>query len=72
LLSDEDVERVIVKTLEGAAGDRDAVSTRSMAAATAMSQSAISRMWRAFGWSRYLAELENAVGLGVRNRAHRP
>ena len=48
-ISDEDVERVIVKTLEEQPADATHWSTRSMAAATGMSQSAVSRIWRAFG-----------------------
>src|SRR5579884_2625145 len=48
-ISDADVERVIVKTLEEQPKDATHWSTRSMAAATGMSQSAISRIWRAFG-----------------------
>ena len=48
-ISDEDVERVIVKTLEQQPKDATHWSTRSMAAATGMSQSAVSRIWRAFG-----------------------
>jgi transposase len=47
-ISDEDVERVIVKTLEEQPANATHWSTRSMAAATGMSQSAISRIWRAF------------------------
>jgi transposase len=48
LISDEAVERVIVKTLEEQPVNATHWSTRSMAAATGMSQSAISRIWRAF------------------------
>jgi transposase len=48
-ISDEQVERVIVKTLEQQPANATHWSTRSMAAATGMSQSAISRIWRAFG-----------------------
>src|SRR5262245_60295619 len=48
-ITDEDVERVIVKTLEEKPAGATHWSTRSMAAATGMSQSAISRIWRAFG-----------------------
>lgn len=48
-ITDRDVERVIVKTLEEQPRDATHWSTRSMAAATGMSQSAISRIWRAFG-----------------------
>ena len=47
-ISDEDVERVIVKTLEQQPAGATHWSTRSMAAATGMSQSAVSRIWRAF------------------------
>jgi len=47
-ISDEDVERVIVKTLEEQPANATHWSTRSMAAATGMSQSAVSRIWRAF------------------------
>src|SRR6516164_6558188 len=48
-IGDEDVERVIVKTLEEQRVDATHWSTRSMAQATGMSQSAVSRIWRAFG-----------------------
>jgi transposase len=48
-IGDEDVERVIVKTLEETPPDATHWSTRSMARATGMSQTAISRIWRAFG-----------------------
>ncbi|MFF4948510.1 IS630 family transposase [Streptomyces chattanoogensis] len=47
-ITDADVERVIVKTLEEKPKNATHWSTRSMAAATGMSQSAISRIWRAF------------------------
>ncbi|MEU7062879.1 IS630 family transposase [Streptomyces sp. NPDC046161] len=47
-MTDADVERVIVKTLEETPRNATHWSTRSMAAATGMSQSAISRIWRAF------------------------
>src|ERR1044072_1649711 len=45
-ITDADVERVIVKTLEEKPKNATHWSTRSMAAATGMSQSAISRIWR--------------------------
>ena len=48
-ISDEDVERVIVKTLEDHPHDATHWSTRSMATASGMSQTAVSRIWRAFG-----------------------
>ncbi|GCD33360.1 IS630 family transposase [Streptomyces chrestomyceticus JCM 4735] len=47
-ITDADVERVIVKTLEERPKNATHWSTRSMAAATGMSQSAVSRIWRAF------------------------
>jgi transposase len=47
-ITDEDVERVITKTLEETPADATHWSTRSMARATGMSQSAVSRIWRAF------------------------
>lgn len=47
-ITDADVERVIVKTLEEKPKNATHWSTRSMAAATGMSQSTISRIWRAF------------------------
>jgi transposase len=47
-ISDEQVEEVIRRTLEQQPADATHWSTRSMAAATGLSQSAISRIWRAF------------------------
>jgi transposase len=55
-ISDQDVERVIVKTLEEQPLDATHWSTRSLAAATGMSQSAISRIWRAFGLKPHQSE----------------
>src|SRR5215207_4222442 len=55
-ITDEQVERVIVKTLEETPGDATHWSTRSMARATGMSQTAVSRIWRAFGLKPHLAE----------------
>ncbi|WP_369779449.1 IS630 family transposase [Streptomyces sp. R33] len=55
-ITDADVERVIVKTLEETPKDATHWSTRSMAAATGMSQSAISRIWRAFSLQPHRAE----------------
>jgi transposase len=49
VISDEQIERIITKTLEETPGRDTHWSTRSMAAATGMSQSAISRIWRVFG-----------------------
>ena len=55
-ITDDDVERVIVKTLEETPNDATHWSTRSMAKSTGMSQSAISRIWRAFGLKPHLTE----------------
>ena len=55
-VSDADVERVIVKTLEQTPGDATHWSTRSMANATGMSQSTVSRVWRAFGLKPHLTD----------------
>src|SRR5919197_2024629 len=55
-ITDEQVERVIVKTLEETPKDATHWSTRSMARATGMSQSAVSRIWRAFGLKPHLVE----------------
>ena len=56
-ITDEQVEKVIVKTLEEAPPDQDTHwSTRSMARATGMSQSAVSRIWRAFGLKQHIEE----------------
>ena len=55
-ISDEEVERVIVKTLEEQPANATHWSTRSMAAATGMSQSAVSRIWRAFGLKPHQVE----------------
>ena len=55
-VGDDDVERVIVKTLEEQPPNATHWSTRSMATATGMSQTAISRIWRAFGLKPHQAE----------------
>jgi len=56
-IADAQVEMVIVRTLEEAPANRDSHwSTRSMAAATGMSQTAISRIWRAFGLKPHLVD----------------
>src|SRR6266545_2189438 len=55
-IGDDDVERVIVKTLEETPLDATHWSTRSMAKATGMSQSAVSRIWRAFALKPHLVD----------------
>jgi transposase len=55
-IEDDDIERVIAKTLEETPIDATQWSTRSMAKATGMSQSTVSRIWRAFGLKPHLTE----------------
>ena len=55
-IGDADIERVIVKTLEEQPPDATHWSTRSMAATTGMSQTAVSRIWRAFGLKPHQTE----------------
>ena len=55
-ISDRDVERVIIKTLESKPKDATHWSTRSMAKATGMSQTAICRIWRAFALQPHRSE----------------
>jgi transposase len=57
MITDDQVEQVITKTLEEPPPNHDTHwSTRSMAKATGMSQTAISRIWRAFGLKPHLQE----------------
>jgi transposase len=56
-ITDEQVEQVVTRTLEEPPPRQDTHwSTRSMARATGMSQTAISRIWRAFGLKPHLVE----------------
>jgi transposase len=56
-ISDEHVEAVIVKTLESKPPDNGTHwSTRNMAAAAGLNQTAISRIWRAFGLQPHRVE----------------
>jgi transposase len=55
-ISDADVERVITLTLETTPEDATHWSTRSMAARSGMSQSAVSRIWRAFALQPHRSE----------------
>jgi transposase len=71
-ITDEDVERVIVKTLEEQPANATHWSTRSMATATGMSQSAISRIWRAFGLRPHRTEpLQALTGSPVHRQGQR-
>jgi transposase len=75
-VTDEHVEEVIVKTLEGTPKDATHWSTRSMAAEVGLTQSAVHRIWRAFGlqphrqdtWKlskdpQFVAKVRDVVGL---------
>ncbi|HYN51857.1 MAG TPA: IS630 family transposase [Thermoleophilaceae bacterium] len=75
-VTDAQVEEVIVKTLETAPKDATHWSTRSMAAEVGLSQTAVSRIWRAFGlaphrqetWKlskdpQFVAKVRDVVGL---------
>ena len=55
-ITDEQVERVLVMTLETTPTDATHWSTRSLARHLGMSQSAISRIWRAFGLKPHLVD----------------
>ncbi len=55
-ISDEQVEALIAKTLEQQPRPVTHWSTRSMAAEMGMSQTAVSRIWRAFGLKLHLVE----------------
>jgi transposase len=75
-ITDEQVEEVIVKTLESAPKDATHWSTRSMAREVGLTQSAVLRIWRAFGlqphrqetWKlskdpQFVAKVRDVVGL---------
>jgi transposase len=55
-ITDEQVEQVLVMTLETTPTDATHWSTRSLAKQVGMSQSAISRIWRAFGLKPHLVD----------------
>src|SRR3954449_9027337 len=55
-ISDDDVERVIVKTLEEQPTNATPWSTRWMGDATGMPQTAVSKIWRAFGLKPHRVE----------------
>ena len=55
-VTDDQIDAVIVKTLEERPGQSTHWSTRSMAGATGMSQSTVSRIWRAFGLKPHVVQ----------------
>ena len=55
-IGDDQIEALIVKTLEQRPRDATHWSTRAMAAASGLSQSTVSRVWRAFGLQPHRVE----------------
>lgn len=55
-IADSKVDEVITRTLEAAPRDATHWSTRSMAAEVGLSQTAVSRIWRAFGLQPHRTE----------------
>jgi transposase len=55
-ITDDQVEAMIVKTLESTPRDATHWSTRSMAAATGLSRATVGRIWRAFGLQPHRTE----------------
>jgi transposase len=55
-VSDEDVERIVVQTLESAPRDATHWSVRSMAKATGISPTTVHRIWRAFSLQPHRSE----------------
>lgn len=55
-ITDAEVERVVTMTLETLPKDATHWSTRSMASASGLSQTAVARIWRAFGLQPHRAE----------------
>ena len=55
-VTDADVERVVTRTLESKPAHATHWSTRGMAKVTGMSQSTVSRIWRAFGLKPHRAD----------------
>lgn len=55
-ITDDDVERVVVKTLEDTPADATHWSTRDLAKQVGMSPSSVGRIWRAFGLKPWAAD----------------
>ena len=61
-IGDEEVERVVVKTLESLPRDATHWSTRSMAQACGLSAATVSRIWRAFALKPSLTSIVVFIG----------
>jgi transposase len=61
-ISDRQIERVLALTLDSAPSSAARWTTRSMAAASGVTQSAVSRIWRAFAIQPHLYERLNHTG----------
>ena len=71
-ITDEQVEEVIVKTLESTPKDATHWSTRSMAREVGLTQSAVLRIWQAFGLAAPPpGDLEALKGPAVRGEGPR-
>jgi transposase len=55
-ITDEDVERVVVKTLEEKPADATHWSTRDLSAKVGMSASSVGRIWKTFGLKPWMAD----------------
>ena len=55
-ITDDDVERVVVKTLEDTPADATHWSSRDLAKKVGMSPSSVGRIWRAFGLKPWMAD----------------
>jgi transposase len=64
-ITDRQVEEVIVKTLETTPKDATHWSTRSMAREVGLTQSAVHRIWKAFGLQPHRRDLEAVQGSAV-------
>jgi transposase len=70
-ITDEQVEEVIIKTLESAPKDATHWSTRSMAKEVGLTQSAVLRIWRAFGLQPHRTETWKLQGPAVHGQGPR-
>src|SRR5215471_18176746 len=59
-ITDRQIEEVVTKTLESMPANSTHWSTRRMAVETGLSQNAIVRIWRAFGWQPHRVETSNS------------